>query len=106
MPWDHHLKSGRTLWDELCLHYQQGVNEVRILQKDWDSLAGKVDAGRFTEVKQRLARQELDARDWRDACVLYFQQFSKRPLPAGVEAAAHPLDYYEAIKLRNMPGHR
>jgi alpha-glucuronidase len=106
VPWDHKMKSGRTLWDELCLRYQQGVDEVRVLQKDWNSLVGKVDAERFTEVKQRLARQELDARDWRDACLLYFQQFSQRPLPAGVEPAAHPLDYYQAIRLRNMPGHR
>ena len=106
VPWDHKMKSGRPLWDELCLHYQQGVDEVRAMQQNWDSLAGRIDDERFTEVKQRLARQELDARDWRDACLLYFQQFSKRPFPAGVEAAAHPLDYYESVKLRNMPGHR
>jgi alpha-glucuronidase len=106
VPWDYKMKSGRILWDELCLRYQQGVNEVRTLQRDWDSLKGRIDDERFTHVQQRLARQELDARDWRDACLLYFQQFSKRPLPAGVEPAAHPLDYYQAIRLRNMPGHR
>ncbi len=105
VPWDHRMKSGRILWDELCLRYQQGVDEVRELQKDWEALKGRIDDERFLAVKQRLARQELDARDWRDACLLYFQQFSKRPFPAGVEPAAHPLEYYEAIKLRNMPGH-
>jgi len=106
VPWDHKMKSGRTLWDELCLRYQQGVDEVRALQREWATLQGKVDAERFTHVQQRLARQELDARDWRDACLLYFQQFSQRPFPAGVEAAAHPLDYYRSRVLRNMPGHR
>jgi alpha-glucuronidase len=105
VPWDHKLKSGRTLWDELCLRYQQGVNEVRTMQQAWDTLAGRVDPERFTAVRQRLVRQELDARDWRDACLLYFGQFSQRPLPAGVEAAAHPLEYYQSIRLRNMPGH-
>lgn len=106
VAWDHKMKSGRTLWDEICLRYQQGVNEVRIMQKAWDTLAGRIDPERFTGVKQRLVRQELDARDWRDACLLYFGQFSKRPLPAGVEPAAHPLDYYQSIRLRNMPGHK
>ncbi len=106
VPWDYKLKSGRTLWDELCLHYQQGVDEVRLMQKHWDALAGQVDAERFTAVKQRLVRQELDARDWRDACLLYFGQFAKRPLPAGVEAPAKTLEEFESVKLRNMPGHR
>jgi alpha-glucuronidase len=106
VPWDHKMKSGRTLWDELCLRYQQGVDEVRALQRDWQSLANRIDGERFEQVRQRLARQELDAREWRDACLLYFQQFSKRALPAGVEPAVHPLEYYQSRVLRNMPGHR
>jgi len=106
VPWDHRMKSGRSLWDELALHYQQGVDEVRGMEKAWAGLQGKIDAERFLEVQQRLARQELDARDWRDACLLYFQQFSQRPLPPGVEAPAKKLEEYQAVKLRNMPGHR
>jgi alpha-glucuronidase len=105
VSWDHKMKSGRTLWDELCLRYQQGVDEVRGLRRDWDSLKGRIDEERFTHVAQRLARQEKEAINWRDACLLYFQQFSKRPLPAGVEPAGHPLEHYTRI-LRNMPGHR
>jgi alpha-glucuronidase len=100
------MKSGRILWDELCLRYQQGVDEVRSMQRAWDSLRGRIDNERFTGVQQRLARQEKEARDWRDACLLYFAQFSKRPLPAGVEPAAHPLDYYASRLRRDMPGHR
>jgi alpha-glucuronidase len=106
VPWDHRMQSGRTLWDELCLRYQQGVDEVRALRRDWDSLQGRIDDERFTHVAQRLARQELEAMFWRDACLLYFQQFSRRPLPAGVEPPAHPLDHYIARTLRYMPGHR
>ncbi len=106
VPWDHKMKSGRPLWDELCLRYQQGVDEVRALRRDWDSLKGRIDDERFTHVAQRLARQEKEAVNWRDACLLYFQQFSKRPLPAGVEPAAHPLEHYTSQLLRNMPGHR
>jgi alpha-glucuronidase len=99
------MKSGRPLWDELCLRYQQGVDEVRAMQRAWAPLAGRVDEPRFTEVRARLQRQADDAVIWRDACLLYFQTFSKRPLPAGVEPPAHGLDYYKAIKLRYAPGH-
>jgi len=106
VPWDHKMHSGRILWDELCLRYQQGVDEVRALRRDWDGLKGRIDDERFVAVQQRLARQELDAVEWRDACLLFFGQFAKRPLPAGVEAPAQPLDYYTTRVLRNMPGHR
>ncbi|HEX2851956.1 MAG TPA: alpha-glucuronidase family glycosyl hydrolase [Opitutaceae bacterium] len=105
LPWEHKMKSGRPLWDELALRYQQGVDEMRALQREWDSLRGEIDAERFTHVQALLRRQEADARDWRDACLLYFQTFSKRPLPAGVEPPPHDLDYYKAIKLRYAPGH-
>jgi len=105
VAWDHRMKSGRPLWDELCLRYQQGVDEVRAMQREWAGLAGKIDAERFTAVQQRLQRQEQDAVIWRDACLLYFQTFSKQPLPAGVEAPQHDLDYYKAMKLRFVPGH-
>ena len=106
VAWDRRMTSGRTLWDELAVRYQRGVDEVRAMQKDWASLEGRIDQERFTHVAQRLARQEIDAREWRDACLLYFQQFSKRPLPAGVEPPQHPLEVYVSKKLRNMPGHR
>lgn len=105
VPWDHRMKSGRILWDELCLRYQQGVDEVRALRRDWDSLRDRIDDERFTHVAQRLGRQEREAIHWRDACLLYFQQFSRRPLPSGVEAPAHTLDHYQNLRLRHMPGH-
>ncbi|HEY1848315.1 MAG TPA: alpha-glucuronidase, partial [Opitutaceae bacterium] len=104
VAWDHRMRSGRTLWDELCLHYQSGVDGARQLERDWASLAGLVDAERYTHVRALLERQAEDAAIWRDGCLLYFQQFSKRPLPAGVEAPAHPLAYYEAIRLYYFPG--
>ncbi|MBL9207529.1 MAG: alpha-glucuronidase [Opitutaceae bacterium] len=105
LPWDHRMRSGRILWDELAVRYQQGVEGVRGLQQDWDALLGLVDDERFQRVKSLLRRQESDARDWRDACLLYFQQYSHRPLPEGVESPAHDLATYQARKLRYAPGH-
>jgi len=104
VPWDYRMRSGRTLWDELCLHYQHGVESVRDFQKNWETLKPFIDSERFQHVHSLLARQEKDAREWRDACTQYFQTFSKRPLPAGVEAPEHPLEYYESIKLHYVPG--
>jgi alpha-glucuronidase len=94
LPWDHPMRSGRTLWDELCLKYQAGVEEVRAFRQQWNSLEGHIDPERFAHVAALLDRQELNARNWRDACLLYFQTFSRRPLPAGVDAPAHPLSHY------------
>ncbi len=104
VPWGYRLRSGRTLWDELCLHYQAGVDVVRGWQGAWASLAGSIAPDRFAHGQALLRRQEHDARQWRDACLLYFQTFSHRPLPAGVGRPAHSLAYYEAIHLHYVPG--
>lgn len=104
VPWDHPMKSGRTLWVEMALRYQRGVDGVRGMQKSWDALAGRVDPERFRFVKAYLARQEHDARIWRDACLQYFQQFSKQPLPEGVEKPEEPLSSYESVKSKIVPG--
>ena len=99
VPWEHRMKSGRILWDELALHYQRGVDWVRTTRKEWDALAGAIDPERHGEVAKKLAIQERDAIWWRDACLLYFQTFSKRPLPAGVEKPAKTLEEYKAKSL-------
>jgi alpha-glucuronidase len=97
--WDYRVRSGRTLWDELATHYQRGVNWVRWADASWDSLAGAVDAERHAEVAKRLALQERDAAWWRDACLLYFQTFSERRLPPGVEKPTRTLEEFKAKSL-------
>jgi alpha-glucuronidase len=98
-PWDYRMQSGRTLWDELALHYQRGVDWVRATRKSWDSLKGVIDDERHAAVAKKLAIQERDAVAWRDACLLYFQTFSQRPLPAGVEKPLKTLEEYQAKSL-------
>ncbi|WED64391.1 alpha-glucuronidase family glycosyl hydrolase [Synoicihabitans lomoniglobus] len=105
VPWDYEMKSGRPLWDELALRYQQGVDEVHAMQARWDDLQGKIDDERWDATRQRMALQEKDAREWRDACLLYFQQFSQRPLPEGVEPAEYDLQHYIDVNRRYYPGH-
>ncbi|WP_221032710.1 alpha-glucuronidase family glycosyl hydrolase [Actomonas aquatica] len=105
VPWDYEMRSGRTLWNELALRYQQGVDEVRAMRATWADLRGGIDEERWDAVRQRLALQEKDAIEWRDACLLYFQQFSQRPLPEGVEAPAYDLQHYIDVDRRFFPGH-
>lgn len=104
VSWDHRMASGRTLWDELVAHYYEGVEAVRRMQATWRSLEGRVDAERYEQVRAFLAIQEKEARWWRDACVLYFQTFSGKPIPAGYERPEHDLAWYEAITKRYVPG--
>ena len=104
VPWRYKMKSGRTLWEELGLHYQAGVDSARGMQRDWNKLKGLVDEERFEHVKMLLAIQAEDAAWWRDACLLYFQGFAKMPLPNGVEQPAHSLEYYKQLRFPYAPG--
>jgi|WetSurMetagenome_2_1015567.scaffolds.fasta_scaffold00004_73 alpha-glucuronidase len=104
VPWDYKMSSGRTLWDEMCLKYQAGTDSVVWLQKEWDMVSGAVDNERFEKVKSLLKMQERDARIWRDACILYFQTFSGRPIPPGVETPEHDLNYYRNYRYTDIPG--
>jgi alpha-glucuronidase len=96
--WGERLRTGRTLWDELALRYQAGVDTVRAMRRTWAGLDGRIDADRFQRVSNLLAIQEAEARWWRDASLQYFRQFARRPLPAGVEPPAHPLDFYTSLR--------
>ena len=92
VPWDHKMKSGRTFWDELCHKYDDGVHEARHFLAVWDAMQPYVDSQRFDEVQHKLRIQARDAEWWRDACLLYFQTFSRRPIPQDMEHPVHNLD--------------
>jgi len=92
VPWDHRMKSGRTFWDELCHKYDDGVRETRRFLTVWDAMQPYVDSQRFEDVQHKLRIQARDAEWWRDACLLYFQTFSHRPIPQDVEHPVHNLD--------------
>jgi alpha-glucuronidase len=92
VPWDHKLRSGKTLWDELCLRYQRGVDWVRAARQRWNTLASVIDPERHAAIAEKLAIQEKDALRWHNACLLYFQTFAKRPFPAGVDKPPFTLE--------------
>lgn len=99
VSWNHSMKSGRTLWDELCYKYDGGVQQVREYQKEWDKLESFVDTQRFGEVQSKLRIQARDAVWWKDACLLYFQTFSKKPIPYDIERPVYELEELKKIKL-------
>jgi len=105
LPWDYKLASGRTLWDELVIHYTHGVQAVSDMRHTWAGLAGKIDAQRYREVSTFLGIQQKEAQWWRDASIAYFQTFSQRPLPAGYAPPEHGLKYYEGLCFPYAPGH-
>lgn len=100
LPWTYKTKSGRTLWDELCYRYDTGVQQVRRFQKIWDRVEPHVDAQRFSEVQSKLRRHYRDAQIWKDACLLYFQQFSRLPIPYDIERPVNDLEDLMRIDLK------
>lgn len=105
LPWDYPMKNGKTLWKELALHYQKGVDQVKSMQYTWRQMESYVNNEEFEETEMLLKIQLKEARWWRDACLIYFQQFSKMELPDGVPEPKHPLDYYKSLQFPYAPGH-
>jgi alpha-glucuronidase len=98
VSWDHKMKNGRTLWNELCYRYDDGVKQVREFQQIWDKAERFVDAERFAAVQHKLTEHSLDAQEWKDACLLYFQKFSQMPIPYELE---RPMFNYEELLERD-----
>ncbi|MNY76496.1 Extracellular xylan exo-alpha-(1-_2)-glucuronosidase precursor [compost metagenome] len=74
------------------------------MQNVWNQAEKYVDNERFNEVKMLLEIQHKEAQWWHDACLLYFQQFSGKELPEGVEKPRQTLDYFKSLKFPFAPG--
>lgn len=99
LPWTYRMADGRTLWENLCSHYDQGVRQVRQFQKVWDQAEPYVDSFRFRDVQSRLRIQMRDAIWWKDACLLYFQQYAGMNIPADIDRPVHSLEQLQQIAL-------
>jgi alpha-glucuronidase len=106
LPWTYRMRSGRTLWDELVIHYDHGVASAAQMSRTWTAVRPYADAERWAAIADDLRREEEEARWWRDASIAYFQSLSKLPLPKGSPRPAHPLAYYEALRPPGLPGQR
>ena len=111
--WDHLMSDGHTLWESLCRTYEQGAREAEGFVEVWKAMKPYIDTERYEAIRWRFERQARDAWWWHDACILYFQQFSQRPIPADVTPARFrledlmkyhlPIDNYRAPKAEQLP---
>lgn len=92
VSWNHTMKNGNTLWEEICYRYDSGLKQVRQFQVSWDKIQPFVDKERFGAVQEKLRDQTQNAQVWKDACLLYFQQFSQQAIPFDIERPIHNLD--------------
>lgn len=92
------------MWDELCYHYYSGAAKVKEMQQSWANLKPYVDPQRFDQVRSLLNVQYDEAIWWRNACLLYFQTFSKKPIPTQYEKPDKTLDYYKSLRFPLAPG--
>lgn len=92
VAWDKKLKSGNTFWNDFVKSFYDGAEQVKDLQAEWQSVKAHVPKETFENVEARLKTQYKEAIWWRDACVLYFQTFSKMPIPAGLKAPERTLE--------------
>jgi len=104
VSWNHPMKSGRNLWNELCYTYNDGVERVKEMEHLWKSTKNNIDGDRYHQVEQLLKIQLKEAEWWRDACLLYFQTFSKQPFPKNFPLPPHDLNYYQSLQFPYAPG--
>ena len=83
VPWDHEMRSGRTLWEELALRYRAGAEAARALEARWQELSGRVDDERHRAVSLKLRQQAEDAAAWRDKILRYFKSINLLPEASG-----------------------
>jgi len=104
LPWSYVMDSGNTLWDELCYHYDNGVKEVQKLNATWKQVSGLIDRERYHHVEQLLQIQLAEARWWKNACLLYFRQFSGMSFPDDIAPVEGSLEEYKAMTFPDAPG--
>ena len=80
VPWNYRMKSGSTLWEELCMRYNMGVSMVETYRDYWHTSTKEYMKDHITEWEMTdslLNVQLTSAKEWRDVCLKYFQTFSK-----------------------------
>ncbi len=99
VPWGYKLKSGNTLWDELCYKYQSGVDKAHEFCEIWKQMSPYIDKERYEAVARRLKIQADDAVWWKDACLEYFRTFSRMKYHSGVDKPVYRLKELKKVKL-------
>ncbi len=81
LPWTYTMRSGHTLWQDLCYKYNEGVAWVEAWRYFWASSTRQyIDDEQWLKVDTLLQHQLENAREWRDTCLNYFKQFSHQEI--------------------------
>ena len=78
VAWDYKMKSGSTLWQELCMKYNMGVAMVEVYRDFWHTSAKLYMKGHEQEWQHTdslLNVQLENAKEWRNTCLKYFQNY-------------------------------
>ncbi len=101
VSWDYVMRDGLTFWNNLCYKFDEGMRLAESFVKTWEQMRPYVkDAACYEAQLQRFKRQARDAQWWHDACLLYFQTFSKRPFPADMRPCIFKLEDLQKYHLR------
>jgi len=63
---------------------------------------GKIDSEEFEFVEEKIEKRLKLAEWWRNSCVLYFQQYSKMPIPAGLAKPKESLEFYQKMDFKPL----
>lgn len=78
VSWNYKMKNGKTLWQNLCAHYDRGVSEAERFAAVWQTMRPYVDDERFAHVSRLMKEQVDNAKEWRNICLGYFSSFSRQ----------------------------
>lgn len=100
VSWDYEMRNGLSMWDNLCYAYDRGVRQAEAFVETWKSIKPYIDESKYQHMLVRFERQAKDAWWWRDACLLYFQEFSGKPLPPDSPKPRHNIEDLKRYTLR------
>jgi len=78
VAWDYKMKSGSTLWQELCMKYNMGVAMVEVYRDFWHTSAKQYMKGHEQEWQHTDSLLNIlleNAKEWRNTCLKYFQNY-------------------------------
>ncbi|MDD2994665.1 MAG: hypothetical protein PHP99_00445 [Paludibacter sp.] len=101
VSWDRTMSNGKTLWDNLCIKYEEGVTQTAGFKNTWKTLNNLIDSERFNSIASKLDLQAEEAIWWKDACLLYFQSLNQKSLPQGVSVPQYDLSFLKTVSFSN-----
>jgi alpha-glucuronidase len=75
VPWNHGMKSGLTLREELAANLKLGMAQTDRNIRLWKSVRNEIDSRRFSEVMESLLKEREDAEIYYNAAIHFFNLY-------------------------------